>query len=323
MQSWLKCLAACGVAGVLVSGAAAQVKIQIQVQAQPIPAAPALPQGNFQAVQAGGLSTVNGSAPNRLTNSDAVFVGRVVAFEPMDIEAAPAKGQPKVPYRIAVIQVTESIRGVKKGSQTVRVGFPVNNNLQPGGGGNVQIQIQPAFPPGGRILRGQVMQTMQLQVGQDGLFFLAKHADESFFVAPTYQTFVNRENNPGFDNEVKSAKQVCKVLDNPVAALKADDKDDRYTAAAVLVSKYRSNSTGLAMKEVPISAEESKLILKAMAEGDWTVGRFNPTVPSPTSSCSTNSASPPMTATLQRWVVSNRRSSMACGNGSTNMPINT
>ena len=276
MQCWLKCIAAFSAVGLCaVNGVSAQV--QIQIQAQPARMAACF---NIQMAEPIMAITSYGVAPNRLANSDAVFVGRVVAFEPMDIEAVPAKGQPKVAYRIAVIQVTETIRGLKKDAQTVRVGFPVGNNGQAGGFGNVQIQVQPAVPGGAAIARRPFIQSINLQVGHDGLFFLAKHETESFFLAPTYQTFVNRQNNPTFDNDVKSAKQVCKVLDNPVAALKSQDKDERYTAAAVLVSKYRSNSTGLPMKEVPISAEESKLILKAMAEGDWAIGRFNATVPS-------------------------------------------
>jgi len=278
MRSWFKCLAACGAVGLLVSGVSAQAKVEIQIQAQPLPAQ----QPNVQIIQgrADVAMPMYGNTPNRLANSDAVFVGRVVALEPMDIEASPAKGQAKLTYRIAVIQVTETIRGVKKEAKTVRVGFQVANNGQPGALGNVQIQIQPAIQPGG-LGRRAFIPAMQLQVGQDGLFFLAKHAEESFFLAPAYQNFINRENNTNFDNEVKSAKQVSKVLDNPLAALKSQDKDERYTAAAVLVSKYRSNSTGLPMKQEPISADESKLILKAMAEGDWTVGRFNATVPNP------------------------------------------
>ena len=44
-----------------------------------------------------------------MTQADAIFVGRVVAFEPMDVEATPANGQAKVNYRIAVVQVSESI----------------------------------------------------------------------------------------------------------------------------------------------------------------------------------------------------------------------
>jgi hypothetical protein len=118
-----------------------------------------------------------------------------------------------------------------------------------------------------------------LTVGQDGLFAVAKHHKENFFLAPT--NFVQRENNPNFVNEVKTAKQIAKAMDNPVAALKAEDKQDRYVAAAILISKYRSNPTGAPMKSEPIDVNESKLILQALQGGDWAVGRYNAQVPQP------------------------------------------
>ena len=49
--------------------------------------------------------------------------------------------------------------------------------------------------------------------------------------------------------------------------------------AAVLIGKYRSNPTGQPVKLEAISAEESKLILKALAEGDFIPGSVNATVP--------------------------------------------
>ena len=277
MQRWFSYFAACGLSAVMVSGLSAQIQIQIQVQAQPVPIQP----GNV--VLGDRVAGPMIGTPSRFANVDAVLVGRVVAFEPMDIEAAPAKGQPKVSYRIAVIQVTDGLHGVKKDTQTVRVGFQVNGNIQPGviGGGAGGIQIQPAI--NGRIVRRPFgpLPTMNLAIGQDGLFFLAKHPTENFYNAPHYNGFVNRQDNPNFDNEVKSTKQICKVMADPIAALKGADKTDRYTAAAVQIGKYRTNTTGLTMKQEAISAEESKLILKALAEGDWAVGRFNQAIPSP------------------------------------------
>src|ERR1043166_9080946 len=70
---------------------------------------------------------------------------------------------------------------------------------------------------------------------------------------------------------------------DPVASLKSDDKETRYTAAAVLINRYRSpnNPTGQPMKQEQISAEESKLILKALAEGDWKQMNFGAPIPVP------------------------------------------
>jgi hypothetical protein len=270
----------------LVNGASAQ--IQIQVQAKPVQVQAQPMQIQFQVLQNGrainGMPVHHGSSA-RLSQADAIIVGRVVAFEPMDIEAAPAAGQPKATYRIAVIQLTESIFGLKKGTQSLRVGFVVagNNGVNnPGALGGIQIQPWngPALPGG--LGRARLYNPpMNLTVGQDGLFFLPKHGQENFYLAPPYTNFVMRQENSNFDSEVKSAKRIAKVLENVPVALKGRDKQDRYIAAAVLVSKYRNNPTGLPMKETPIDATESRLILQAMAEHDWAVGYVNPSIPSP------------------------------------------
>jgi len=297
MQRWFVLTLACVFAIAIASVASAQV---IQVQAQPAQVQIQV-QGNVQQIQiqpgvvADRVAIMPGYIGNqtRMMQADAIFVGRVVAMEPMDVEATPAANQGKVMYRVAQVQVTENIHGVKKDTQMVRVAFVAQpNQPQPGGiGGGINpgnIQILPVQPPNGgpaiqpfpggrRPFPGNFQ--MQLAVGQDGLFAVAKHHKENFFLAPT--TFVQRENNPGFDNEVKTAKQISKAMADPVAALKAEDKQDRYVAAAILISKYRSNPTGVATKSEPIDANESKLILQAIQGGDWAVGRNNIQVPQP------------------------------------------
>lgn len=260
MQRWQTSLAAIGLT-ILTTGVSAQNQIQIQVQVQPAPLAPL--QGRL---------AVNNYASNRLANSDAILVGRVVALEPMDMEAAPAKGQPKLTYRIGVIQVTESLHGLAKDAKMVRVGFVVAGDVPPGAApGNLPV----------RMMRRPFESTMQLQSGQDGLFFLARHAEGSFYVSPMYQNFISRQNSDHFEHELKSAKNVAKFLANPAAFLKSADKDERYTAAAILISRYR-NSNGLPVKQVAIDAGESKLIMKALAEADWINGQHDATIPNPT-----------------------------------------
>jgi hypothetical protein len=257
----------------------AQVQGKVQVQAAQVQIQPGV--AARVAIMPGGF----GINQNRMLQADAIFVGRVVAMEPMDIEATPAPNQGKIMYRVAQVQVTEIIHGVKKGTEMVRVAFVAqpNGNVVPGGPAIqiLPVQPQPAIQPlpGGRVRPFPGNFQMQLAVGQDGLFAVSKHHKENFFLAPT--TFVQRENNPSFETEVKTAKQIAKALDNPVAALKAEDKQDRYIAAAILISKYRSNPTGAAMKSEPIDANESRLILQALQGGDWTVGRFNAHVPNP------------------------------------------
>lgn len=288
MQRWFVSF---GLLGILAGSASAQVEIQVQVQAQAGQA-----QAKVQPLPGKG-KMLPGPAlmPQgiKMTQADAIFVGRVVAIEPMDVEAPAAPGQANVKYRVAVIQVSDSIYGLKKGAETVRVAFLAqpNGGFAPGigGGGAGGVQVMPAVQPAIQprpalpIRRPPFATQMNLTVGQDGMFVLNKHHKENFYLAPIHTNFVTRDNNPGFDGEVKTAKQLAKVMANPVAALKGDDKDDRYTAAAILISKYRSvsNPTGAPMKQEPIDADESKLILTALAGGDWTPGRSNAQIPNP------------------------------------------
>jgi hypothetical protein len=272
-------------APVQIQAAPAQVQIQI-APAQVIQAEPNIARADV-AIMPG-----FGGGVGRFTQSDVIVVGRVVAFEPMDVEAPQGPNQPKTNYRVAIVQVTEAIHGLKKDTQTVRVAFPAQANNGGGAPGAIGggIQILPALPPGnfqpqpgligGR--RPYIGGVMNLQMGQDGIFMLNKHHKENFYLVPNYTSFVNRQNNPNFDNEVKTAKQLGKVMGDPVAFLKSEDAQERVTAAAVLINKYRNpnNQTGAPMKQEPIDAEESKLILKALGQGDWNINRASPNTPS-------------------------------------------
>jgi hypothetical protein len=61
------------------------------------------------------------------------------------------------------------------------------------------------------------------------------------------------------------------VLADPTKHLKAEKADDRFFAAATLLVKYRTYPEGAAdVDQVKVSAEESRLILKAIADApDW------------------------------------------------------
>lgn len=207
--------------------------------------------------------------PDRLAGTDAVLLGRVIGFEPQDVEAAANPGAAKMSYRIAIVQVNEVIRGIKPDVKQIRVGFPAPRANAPGvGGGAAGPAIQPLpFRPGRPGFGG-----MQLQMGQEGLFMLAKHHEGKFFLAPNYGQFVARQNNANFENEVKTVRKLAKFLDNPKAALKSKDAEDRFLAATMLVSQYRT-ARAFPVKQVPIDAEESKLILLALADGDWNMNR--------------------------------------------------
>src|SRR5439155_6115982 len=132
--------------------------------------------------------------PQRVTKADAIVVGRVVALEDKDVEVN------KVAYRVAVINVTEVIKGAKE--QMVRVGFIPQGEVNPGG-------VRPIRPGIGRF--GNV----QFQVGQDGLFFLSKGPEGKFFTAPMYYDFVASQNGD-FKQQISAAKLAIKIGDNPM-----------------------------------------------------------------------------------------------------------
>jgi hypothetical protein len=181
-------------------------------------------------------------------------------MEDKDVEVAPFPGSPnKVPYRVAIVQVTESITGAK-GAKMVRVGFPA-----------------PPAPPDPnqpvRIIRRPGMQ-VQLKTGTEGLFYLTKSAS-NLYTTPMYYDVTPRE-SANFNKEVEEAKAQSKLLENPTAGLQAKDPQTRFLTAALLVARYRNLRGGNARLE-PIAAEESKLILAALAEADWNrpQGRFD------------------------------------------------
>src|SRR5262245_13759981 len=101
--------------------------------------------------------------PARVAQAEAIVVGRVVALEDKDVKVG------EMMYRIAVVQVTEVIKGTKE--QMVKVGFvapPVNQpNPNP-----VPVPIRPGRRPG--------FGGPQYQIGQDGMFFLSKGPEGKF-----------------------------------------------------------------------------------------------------------------------------------------------
>ena len=185
--------------------------------------------------------------PARVANADAVIVGKVEAIEPQDMKVG------TVSYRIAVVRISQGLRGIK-GEKTLRVGF---------------IPIPPQ-PKGGPIVITSGPQPVQFQVGQEGLLLLSKHAKEKFYVLPgPVGYYVGSEKNPNFEKEIEGIKAFAKVIDDPHKGLKSKDASERLVAASLLIDKYRSFRGPGKVKLEPIDAEESKLILQAIADADW------------------------------------------------------
>jgi hypothetical protein len=203
-------------------------------------------------------------APTRAALTDAIVIGRVMGLEDVDVKVAVAPGSPQMTtYRIAVVSIADVVRG-KKEMKQVRVGFvPVNvgPGVNPGGPGPIG---RPGFGP------------VQLAAGQDGLFFLQKHPTGDFYIVNGQFDFVPSQNKAMFDNDLKDAQRAGKLLDDPMAGLKSKDANDRYFTAALLITQYRTPRV-FPNKQEPISVEESKLILQALAEShNWKGQGFMP-----------------------------------------------
>ncbi len=197
----------------------------------------------------------------RVAAADVIVVGRVVGMEDKDVEVTPFPGSGKVAYRIAVVRVTDEVMNAK-GLTTIRVGFPAPPMATP----NQPPIIRPGLRPGLRV---------DLKIGNDGLFYLTNSGQKGLYLLPMFYDFVARENGT-FAKELETVRAHSKLLADPMASLKSADAEQRLLTAGLLVSRYREARNGA--KTEPIAAEESKLILKVLAEANWGApfGQFHP-----------------------------------------------
>lgn len=206
----------------------------------------------------------------RALTSEVVVVGKVAAIEEEAVEAAPAPGvKEKVKYRIGVIKVESALSGAK-GLTHLKVGFvpPPEGNAQ-----TTPPAAQP-LPPGGaiRLVRppGRVpFRQPTLAKDQEGVFFLRKHPTQAFYVM-TVQAPPLDAKGEGFREQVERIKAALAATTDPMKALKAAKPEDRFLAAAALVTKYRTYpANGGKVEQVPVSKEETQLIIQALLERDW------------------------------------------------------
>ncbi len=113
---------------------------------------------------------------------------------------------------------------------------------------------------------------MTLAVDQEACLFLTKHSDEPFFTIPAYYNIINKKDNPNFATEMATLKKSAKLLADPKAGFESKDAEDRFLTAALVLTRYQAVKPGTIgqPKMEPISAEESKQILLAIAEANWT-----------------------------------------------------
>ena len=187
--------------------------------------------------------------PERLAQATSVVVVKVVGIEKDTVTITPAPNF-KQEYLVATVKVEKTLKGDKERSE-MRVGFaaPSAEKLPPG--------VSVPAPP-------------KLTKGQEALLILTPLPDSNLEVVAFNSDLMDKKSKT-FEKDLKLVEHCMKLLDKPEDGLKSNDAAERFLTARLLIGKYRPNAgfAGIKNKEEPIDADESKLILKTLAEGDW------------------------------------------------------
>jgi len=173
--------------------------------------------------------------------SDAVVVGTITAIEADPVKAIPHPGaKEEIEYRVLVVKIDEGLCGVKNLTQ-VRV-----------------------------ALTADQLNSSHRAMKEDAkfLFYLAQHHTTNLYVLRAEHPSVNMTDRMA-DEMLRRAKVATTAIADPTKALKAEAKADRVLAACALAAHYQRSLT-VASQEVERPADESKLLLETLAEGDWT-----------------------------------------------------
>lgn len=218
------------------------------------------------------LSIAAPSGPvKRAFESDVVVVGEVTVIEADPIEAESFPGAKRATeYRVGIVKIDKALVGAV-GLTHIKVAYvpakprPAPVPVQQVGPGDIRIAIAPRLPQ---------VSGPQLKPGVKGCFFLIKLANSGLYKT-SYKCPPILAESKGYEIAVADVQRAMKVVANPMKALSAAKPDDRYFAAVALLAKYRTipfsrTGPGRAMSQTDIPVDESKRIIRAVAErDDW------------------------------------------------------
>jgi hypothetical protein len=194
--------------------------------------------------------------PERVMKAEVVVVGKVTGIEKEPVQALPYPGATaKAAYQIATVKIDTGLVGADK-IKEVRVGFISRANA--------------AVPRRG-------WNDFEFKEGQELVMFLSKHPAGDFHITTWMYPPLDPKTEEG-KRDLETVKRIAAVIADPAKALKSDKPEVRAEAAAIVVLKYRQTTPfGGATEQVPIAAEESKMLLKALTEGNWSFqgSRYN------------------------------------------------
>jgi hypothetical protein len=194
-------------------------------------------------------------AQNAIT-APVVVVGKVTAIEKdvVEVPSPYAGAKDKQNYKIAVVKIESALSGAGD-LKEIKVGV-FQPKPVPGPG---KAPVAPRGPPA----------AVALKEGQQLLLFLTKHPHADFYLMPGFNAPVDVTTETG-KKAIEDVKRVVAVLADPMKALKSEKAEVRTEAALVMVTKYRTPPQFTRdTEQIAIGAEESELILKALAEGAW------------------------------------------------------
>jgi hypothetical protein len=184
----------------------------------------------------------------KVVQAQAVVIGKVTAIEDKTVSATTFPGaKEKADYTVAVVKVEDALLGAKDLTH-VKVGFVIP-------------KPEPPPPPGAPIILRKPLPVVKLEVGQEVCLGLNKHHETEFFVIASS----TEKKAP----EVEQIKKYAKLLADGNANLKSKDAGERTATAVLLALRYRQRPLGNKVKEEEIDTDQSKLILKTLADADW------------------------------------------------------
>ncbi|MBO0700532.1 MAG: hypothetical protein J2P46_19200 [Zavarzinella sp.] len=204
------------------------------------------------------------SPTSRAVQAELVVVGKVAEIEKDTIDAPAYAGAPKdqkTTYKVAVVKIEDRLIGAG-GLTQLRVGFPAD---APAAG------VPPAdLPAGGRVPRLRPgRNAVALTAGFEGCFMLDPLPGADFYVLSGYGGPLDKKGE-AYAKQLEAIRKLVKAINDPVAALKAKDLDDRFLAAHAILTRYQKG-TGRpgGPPGVPVSEEENKLLLNLLLELPW------------------------------------------------------
>lgn len=178
----------------------------------------------------------------RFALADCVVLGKITALQAKPVEAGVYGGPSrKKTFRLATFEIKEAISGGVKDTKQIQVGF---------------LEYEP-------------------KVGEEGCLCAIKHPDRDFYVVPGPGTYFLKKDHPDYQKELALLRRCAKLLEDPNASLKSRDARERWLTAFLLCYRYnwaplRKPVPGTKMKEEPLEAEQSKLLLLFFADAEWT-----------------------------------------------------